>query len=122
MTVPVLDGGSRRATKRERGVAVDTAKSQLTDLELRAKSELRTAQAAVEHTERALAYAQSSSQNAAEVLKITDVAFREGATTNIELIDAQRRARDSDITAALAEDRVRQSRLDLLVALGQFPK
>ena len=63
-----------------------------------------------------------SAQNAAEVLKITDVAFREGATTNLELIDAQRRARDSDITAALAEDRVRQSRLDLLVALGQFPK
>jgi outer membrane protein len=122
MSVPVLDGGSRRATKRERAVAVDTARSQLTDLELRARSELRTAQASVESTERALAQARSSSQSAAEVLKITDIAFREGATTNIELIDAQRRARDSDIIAALAEDRMRQSRLDLLVALGQFPQ
>ena len=122
MTVPILDGGSRRATKRERGVVVDTARSQLTDVELRAKSELRIAQSAVESTDRALVQARSGSQSAAEVLKITDVAFREGATTNIELIDAQRRARDSDITAALAEDRVRQSRLDLLVALGRFPQ
>jgi outer membrane protein TolC len=122
VTVPVLDGGSRRATKRERAVAVDTARSQLTEVELRAKSELRTAQAAVESTERALTQARFGAQNAAEVLKITDLAFRAGATTNIELIDAQRRARDSDTAAALAEDRVRQSRLDLLVALGRFPQ
>ena len=64
----------------------------------------------------------SDRRHAAEVLKITDLAFRAGATTNIELIDAQRRARDADTAAALAEDRVRQSRLDLLVALGRFPR
>ena len=55
-------------------------------------------------------------------MKITDLAFRAGATTNIELIDAQRQAHDSDTTAALSEDSVRQSRLDLLVALGRFPQ
>lgn len=122
VSIPVLDGGSRRATKRLRGVAVDTARSQLTQVELRAKSELRTAQAAVDSAERALTQARFGAQNAAEVLKITDLAFRAGATTNIELIDAQRRARDADTAAALAEDRVRQSRLDLLVALGRFPQ
>jgi len=122
LSIPVLDGGSRRATRRLRGVAVDTARSQLTQVELRAKSELRTAQAAVESAERALTQARFGSQNAAEVLKITDLAFRAGATTNIELIDAQRRARDADTVVALAEDRVRQSRLDLLVALGRFPQ
>jgi outer membrane protein TolC len=122
LSIPVLDGGSRRATRRERAVAVDTARSQLTQVELRAKSELRTAQAAVESAERALTQARFGTQTAAEVLKITDLAFRAGATTNIELIDAQRRARDADTAAALAEDRVRQSRLDLLVALGRFPQ
>jgi len=40
-------------------------------------------------------------------VRITDVAFREGATTNIEVIDAQRRARDAETAAAIAEDAVR---------------
>jgi hypothetical protein len=38
------------------------------------------------------------------------------------LVDAQRRTRDADTAAAQAEDRVRQARLDLLVALGRFPR
>jgi outer membrane protein len=120
--VPIFDGGSRRVAKRQREIAVETARIQLTDVELRARSELRAAQAAVESTERALQHARQAAQHAAEVLKITDVAFRAGATTNIELIDAQRRARDADTAAAQAEDRLRQARLDLLVALGRFPQ
>lgn len=120
--VPILDAGSRRATARQREVARDTAKIYLTDVELRAKAELRSAQAAVESTERALSQARLASTHAADVLRITDIAFRAGATTNIELIDAQRRARDADTAAAQAEDRVRQARLELLVALGRFPQ
>jgi outer membrane protein TolC len=120
--VPIFDGGSRRVVKRQREIAVETARIQLTDVELRARSELRTSQAAVESTERALQHARLAAQQAAEVLTITDVAFRAGATTNIELIDAQRQARDADTAAAQAEDRVRQARLDLLVALGRFPQ
>jgi outer membrane protein TolC len=45
-----------------------------------------------------------------------------GATTNLEVIDAQRSARDADSTSTLAEDAVRRARLDLLVAIGRFPK
>lgn len=122
LSVPIFDGGSRRATKRSREIAVETARIQLTDAELQARSDLRTAQAALEISTRALEQARLSAQHAAEVLRITDIAFREGATTNIELIDAQRAARDADTAATLAEDRVRQARLDILVALGRFPK
>jgi outer membrane protein TolC len=39
----------------------------------------------------------------------------------IEVVDAERRARDADSAAVIAEDAVRQARLDLLVAAGQFP-
>jgi outer membrane protein TolC len=120
--VPILDGGSRAVARRRREIAVETARIQLTDVELRARSELRAAQAAVESTERGLQHARLAAQHAAEVLKITDVAFRAGATTNIELIDAQRAVRDAESAAAQAEDRVRQARLDLLVALGRFPR
>jgi outer membrane protein TolC len=122
LSVPIFDAGTRRATARQRQVALDTARIQLTDVQLRARAELRTARAALESTDRALENARLAAQHAADVLRITDVAFRAGATTNIELVDAQRRARDADTAAAQAEDRVRQARLDLLVALGRFPQ
>lgn len=122
LSVPVFDGGTRRVARRQREIAVDTARIQLTEIELRARAELRAAEAAITSTERGLQQARLAAQHAAEVLKITDVAFRAGATTNLELVDAQRRARDADTAAAQAEDRVRQARLDLLVALGRFPQ
>jgi outer membrane protein TolC len=122
LSVPIFDGGARRATARQREIAVGTSRIQLTDAELRARAELRTAQAAVDSSDQSVQHARLAAQHAAEVLKITDVAFRAGATTNIELIDAQRRARDADTSVTIAEDRVRQARLDLLVALGRFPQ
>ena len=64
----------------------------------------------------------SAAQQAAEVLKITTFAFEAGATTNLEVIDAQRQARDADSAAAVAEDAVRRAQLDLLTALGRFPQ
>jgi outer membrane protein TolC len=121
-SIPVFDGGTRRIARREREIALQTARIQLTDVELRARAELRAAEAAIEITERALRHARLAAQHAAEVLTITDVAFRAGATTNIELIIAQRQTRDAETAAAQAEDRLRQARLELLVALGRFPQ
>ncbi len=120
--VPIFDAGARRIAKRQREIDASTVRIQLTDVELRARSELRTAQAAIESADRGVLQARLAAQHAAEVLTITGVAFRAGATTNIELIDAQRRARDADTAAELAADRVRQARLELLVALGRFPR
>jgi outer membrane protein TolC len=119
--VPIYDGGVRKAAALQRQAALDLAAIQLTDVQLRARAELRSAEAAVEITARALEHARAAAATAAEVLRITDVAFRAGATTNLEVIDAQRRARDADTAVAQAEDRVRQARLELLVALGRFP-
>jgi outer membrane protein TolC len=91
-------------------------------LQLEARSEVRIARAAVTSRERALTSARRAADAANEVLKITIIAFDAGSTTNIEVIDAQRSARDQELLVALAEDAVRQARLDLLVALGRFPK
>ena len=71
---------------------------------------------------RALEQAREASTHAAEVLRITDIAFRAGATTNIELVDAQRSSRDAETAVRQAEDRARLARLALLVALGRFPQ
>ena len=62
-----------------------------------------------------------AAENAREALRITEIAYKAGATTNIEVVQAQQAARNAEILEAVAEDRLRQARLDLLVALGQFP-
>jgi outer membrane protein TolC len=54
-------------------------------------------------------------------LELANQAYRAGATSNLELIDAERRARDAATTAVIAEDAVRQANLDLLSAAGRFP-
>lgn len=120
--VPVFDAGSRRGLALERQARLDAVRADRERIERAARSEIRIAFEAVRSTERALASARAGASQASEVLKIADVAFRAGATTNIELIDAQRGARDAETAAAVAEDAVRRARLELLVATGRFPK
>ncbi|MEO7191095.1 MAG: TolC family protein [Vicinamibacterales bacterium] len=117
---PLFDGGQRRATLRLRQNAVEQSKLFIVETEIRAKSEVRVAQAALVSLERALATARAGVDQATEVLRITTVAFEAGATTNIEVLDAQRLARDAESDAAVAEDAVRRGKLDLLVAIGKF--
>lgn len=121
-SVPLLDVGQRRGQAREREALVDVVRAERTNAERQARSEIRTAREAVAATERALTHARRAAEQANEVVRITDIAFREGATTNIEVIDAQREARDAETAAAIAEDVVRRARLELLVATGRFPQ
>jgi outer membrane protein TolC len=120
-SVPIFDAGQRQGRAREREALVDDVRAERESLERQAASGIRAAREAVQATERARDYARQAAQQAADVLQITDVAFREGATTNIEVIDAQRRARDAETAAAMADDAVRQARLELLLAAGRFP-
>lgn len=121
-TVPLFDAGQRRSLLSERQSQVDLVRAERANIERQAKSEMRTAWEAVRSTERALASARAAADQAAEVVRIADLAFRAGATTNIEVIDAQRRARDGETVAVIAEDAVRRARLELLVATGGFPR
>jgi outer membrane protein TolC len=119
---PLFEGGQRKAEAALRAVALDQAKLQLTAVEIAARSEIRVAQESLASYQRALARARQAAEQADEVLRITTGAFQAGATTDLEVIDAERSARDAATAAALAEDRVRQAKLDLLVALGRFPQ
>jgi cobalt-zinc-cadmium efflux system outer membrane protein len=121
LQVPIYDG-TLGATRKLRVADRESAKLRLDAVKLEARSEVRTAQEAVTRGEQILVTARQAAADAAEVLRITEVAYRAGATTNIEVVQAQQTARNSETLAALAEDRLRQARLDLLVALGQFPQ
>ncbi len=119
--IPIFDSGQRKAVKGRRLADLALFKVDRRDAELSAKSEVRIARMSMDAEARALVRSREAATHAAEVLRITDVAFRAGATTNIELVDAQRRARDAESAVAQAEDRARAARLALLVALGRFP-
>lgn len=121
-SIPLFDSGRRRAQRALREVDLAAARVDRREAELQIQSAVRAARASIDAEARALSRAQDASAQAAEVLRITDVAFRAGATTNIELVDAQRRSRDAETAVRQAEDRARVARLALLVALGRFPK
>jgi outer membrane protein TolC len=120
LQLPVYDG-NLVATKRLRSADRDSARIRLDALKVQARSELRVAQDAVTKNERFVTSSRLAAESALEALRITDIAYRAGATSNIEVVQAQQGARNAEIALAIAEDRLRQSRLDLLVALGQFP-
>jgi multidrug efflux system outer membrane protein len=121
MVQPVFDGGARRATLRVRQAAVDQSTLAFSGLQIRARSEVRVAEDALASLARSLASARAAVTQSADVLRITTTAFEVGATTNIEVIDAQRALRDAETAVATLEDAERRARLDLLVAVGRFP-
>lgn len=122
LSQPIFDFGARRSVKRQREADLQTSTIALERVQIQARADERLARAALAAQERALARAREASQHANEVLKITIIAFDAGASTNIEVIDAQRSARDLETAVVQVEDAMRQARLELLVALGQFPK
>ena len=121
-SVPLFDSGQRRGQARERLALLDVVRAERAEAVRQASSEVRTAREAVATSERALMHAQRASEQANEVVRITDIAFREGANTNIEVIDAQRQARDAETAVAIAAHSLRHARLELLAASGRFPQ
>lgn len=120
VTQPIFEGGQRAGVKQLRAAAVNQARLTIDTLEIQVRADVRLAQAAVASYTRALERARAAAAEANEVLEITTGAFALGATTNLEVIDAQRSARDAEAAAVIAEDNLRRARLDLLVALGRF--
>ena len=118
---PIFDSGQRASLKMQRQASVDQARETLAGASLQAASEVRAAREAVASTERSLASLRAAASQAEQVVMITSISFRAGAATNIEVIDAQRSARDAATAAAVSEDNVRRARLELLNALGRFP-
>ncbi|HEY1585033.1 MAG TPA: TolC family protein, partial [Polyangia bacterium] len=117
----IYDGGLRYGQAKERAALVREAKASLEGGVRQAQSDVRAADEDVRRTAASLAAARDASKLAAEGLSLTNLAYRAGASTNIEVIDAERQARDADTAVAQAEDAWRQATLDMLLASGRFP-
>jgi outer membrane protein TolC len=105
----------------ERQAALDISRATFANALTTASSEVRAARESIASAQRALVSGRAAADQAHQVVDIVNVSFRAGGTTNIEVIDAERRARDADTTVTIAEDTLRRARLDLLTALGRFP-
>jgi len=119
--VPIFDSGQRAAVKAQRGAAAEEARATMAGAATQANAQVRAAREAVASGERSLDSARAAAEQARQVVDITNISFRAGAATNIEVIDAERSARDADTAVAIAEDLLRRARLELLNALGRFP-
>lgn len=121
LSLPLYDGGYRYGVRDEREASVIDAAARMEGAVRQAEAEVRTAFEAARRTAQALEDAARAARLAREALKLATLAYKAGAATNIEVIDAERQARDAETQVAIAEDAARQSRLDLLAASGRFP-
>jgi outer membrane protein TolC len=121
LTLPLYDGGARTGIGRERDALVVEADANVQAALLQAESDVRLGFEAMLRADRGLVAARDAARLAHRAYDLAVTAYRGGASTNIEVLDAARAARDADIAAAQAEDQSRQTRLDLLVASGRFP-
>jgi outer membrane protein TolC len=122
LTVPLYDGGWRYGARDERRTLREQSELQLQGLLRQARSEVRVAFEAQRGAETALTAAREAAQLADKAREMAVQAYEAGALTNLEVIDAERQARDADTDVAIAEDSLRQARLDLLIASGRFPE
>jgi outer membrane protein TolC len=121
LTLPIFDGGLRNGIGRERDAVLAEARSNLEAGLRQAQSEIRVNFEAMVRADLALTSARDAARLARRAMELATMAYKAGATTNLEVIDAARSARDADTASAQAEDLSRQARLDLLVASGRFP-
>jgi outer membrane protein TolC len=121
LTVPFYDAGLRYGQQKTRDVVREEAQTQLDATLRQARSDVRTAFEEVRRADAALAAARNAADLAHTGLELANSSYRAGASTDIEVIDAERTARDAETSVAVAEDGARQARLDLLAATGRFP-
>jgi len=122
LTLPLYDGGLRYGLQAEREALRDETVFALQGVLRQVRSDVRVAFEAMRRADDALLAARDAAKLAKEALELANLSYRAGATTNLEVIDAERRARDADIQTAIAEDGARQARLDFLAATGRFPQ
>ena len=121
LSLPIYEGGLRYGQEKERKNLEYEARDNLDNGERQARSDVRTAFDTLNRAERGLADARAAASLAKQALELSTLSYREGASTNIEVIDAERVSRDADSVVVLAEDAERQALFDLLVSSGRLP-
>ncbi len=117
----IFDGMARYGRTHQREAQLAESRITLEGATRQVLSDVRVTFDAVKWNARALDNARAAAGYATDTYRLADISYRNGYSTNLDLIQAFLAARDAATQAILAEDALRQSALDLLVASGRFP-
>lgn len=120
LSVPIYDGGLRYGLLHERQARRDAADASLRGALAATEAELTAGERELRHAARSVELAREAAALANRAVETAALSYRLGATTNLEYLDAQRRARDAESAALIAEDELRRTRLDQLARAGQL--
>ncbi|AKU95514.1 Heavy metal RND efflux outer membrane protein, CzcC family [Labilithrix luteola] len=121
LSVPIYDGGLRPARSRARRADEAAASARLEEVTRSARAEARIDGDRLKHAELAWDDARKAATLARRTVDLTRQRYADGLGTDLDVIDALRESRNSDIAAAVAEQTVLVARLDWLAAEGVLP-
>ena len=117
----IYDGGLRYGLGHERERLRREAELGFEGTRRQAASDVRSAADSLSRAQEALADSQRAAKLADSALQLATLAYKAGAATNIEVIDAERVSRDAETQSVVSADAARQALFDLLVASGKLP-
>ncbi len=117
----IYDGGLRYGLEHERARLEREAELGWEASARQASSDVRTAYDTLARAQRAETDAQAAARLAHSGLDLATLAYRAGASTNIEVIDAERVNHDAETQAVVANDNLQQALFDLLTSSGHIP-
>jgi outer membrane protein len=121
LTVPIFDGGLRHGEREFDRALMLEAREQTVGQERQAHSEIEAGRVAVARARDARDAARTAAELAVKALELAALGYRAGTATELDVLDAQRTARDARAQATIADDELRHAQLDLLAATGAFP-
>jgi outer membrane protein TolC len=118
LTIPIWDGGARYGMLRNARALEDAAQQQYTGARRSALVQVEQARRAIEIASQSLAIATDAREQAANVDRITQAAYREGQGTSLDLVTAAAALRQSEINLALAEYGAVKARILAVLSLA----
>jgi len=118
LTWNIFDGGVRYAQLRDTQLQVNQAEARMEQTRRNAAIEVKRTLRGVEVAEQSRKVAEQSRVLAQETERLARVSFELGRGTSLELVDAARQLRQSEVQLALREFEVVQAKLRALLALS----
>lgn len=118
LNVPIYDGGVRYGTLEERRSALRAAELREQELAQNASVEVRKAHRAWRTSLAKVDTARRQVSLAEEALRLAEAGYEAGASTNLEVVDAQRQKRDADANLLVASYDSQVALATLLLSTG----
>ncbi len=121
LSIPIYEGGLRYGQAKERAEDEVEAQANLEGAIRQAHSELRADLEAVHRSSLGLTEAEEAAVAAHQALDMATLSYKQGASSNLDVVDAETRARDADISVARAREILVGAQIDTLSASGRWP-